>query len=185
MPRRSGLHPFSERVAFIVGGGAVVLCLIWLIWARSRVPSPAILAEKVQVTFAPVDARRPLTSGARIPMRTPLVIRARNQLQRPIHAVAFALDATGQVHWYVPARPSGASEPIPAGEAERELQAADRRLPPGPARLVTVRAVAPIEPSAVARRVADWWHESGDLTRGGPLGIGDAEHSIWVEIVEH
>lgn len=184
MARRSGLHPFSEKVAFILGGAAVALCLAWLIWARSRAPSPEALAGQTEVAFAPVDAARPLTTGARVPTHMPLVVRARNQLPRPIHAVAFALDGTGQVHWYVPARSAGASEVVPTGDAERELHAADRRLPVGPVRLVTARAIAPIDPRAVEARIADWWQTEGDLSRGASLGVGDLERSIWIEIVE-
>lgn len=183
MARRSGLHPFSERFAFVVGGGVLLLCLGVFVWQRTRTPPPAAVARAVQVGFAPVDAARLLTSGARVPRQAPLVVRASNDLPRPAYAVAFALDGRGQLHWFIPARPEAGAATIPPGAAQRELPAADRRLPIGPVRLVTVHALEPIDPRAVEAQVAAWWRQRGDLSRAEPLGLGSAEASIWIEIV--
>jgi hypothetical protein len=182
--RRSGLHPFSQRVAFIVGGGLLAVCAAALIWVRSRVPPPAEIDASVQIWFAPVDAARPLTTGSKIPNNTALVVRARNQLPRPVHALAFALDATGRVHWFVPPRVTDGSAAMPSDGVETALPSADRRLPLGAARLVTLSAFEPLKAADVEAQVADWWQAHGDLARGTPLGIGAAERSIWVEFVE-
>lgn len=182
--RHSGLHPFSQRVAFIVGGGLLIVCAAALIWVRSRVPDAAEIEDSVRIWFAPVDAARPLTTGARVPRNTALVVRAQNQLPRPVHALAFALDATGRVHWFVPPRVTDSSAAMPSDGAEKALPAADRRLPLGAARLVTLNAFEPLAAADVEAQVADWWQAHGDLARGTPLGIGAAEHSIWIEIVE-
>lgn len=182
--RRSGLHPFSQRIAFTVGGGLLALCAGLLIWQRSRAPSATETQSSVQVAFAPVDAARPLTTGAKVPRDTVLEIRARNRLPRPVHTAAFALDATGRVHWFVPPRVTDRTHAMPSDGAESVLPSADRRLPPGATRLVSVTAFEPLAAADIEAQVADWWQAHGDLARGAPLGIGAAERSIWVEIVE-
>ena len=183
-PRRSGLHPFSQRVALVLGGGLLVICAAVMIYVRTRVPPPAELTAKVHASFAPVDAARPLTTGAVVPQDTALVVRARNRLARGVHVAAFALDAEGNVHWYVPAQGRGPATRVPADEAERTLPAADRRLPLGPARLTVVYALDPIDVATMQARIAAWWQEDPDLRGGAPLKLGDADTSIWISIVE-
>ena len=183
-PRRSGLHPFSQRVALVLGGGLLIICAAVMVYVRTRVPSPAELDAKVHASFAPVDAARPLTTGARVPQSTALVVRARNQLQRGVHVAAFALDATGQVHWYVPAQGQAAVARLPADAAERVLPGADRRLPLGPTRLMVIYALEPLTVAAIQARVTDWWQADPDLRAAAPTGLGDAQDSIWISIVE-
>lgn len=182
--RRSGLHPFSQRVALVFGGGLLIICAALMVWVRTRVPPPAELTAKVHASFSPVDAARPLTSGARVPANTALVVRARNRLSRSVYVAAFALDARGHVHWYVPARGLGPAARVPSDEAEHILPAADRRLPVGPARLVVVHALKPITAETIDARLKTWWQDAQSLRGGPPLGLGDASESIWIEIVE-
>lgn len=183
-PRRSGLHPFSQRVALVFGGGLLVVCAALMIWVRTRVPPLVELTAKVHASFAPVDAARALTTGARVPQSTALVVHASNQLSRSVHTAAFALDAQGKIHWYVPAHGVGFAARVPADQAEHTLLAADRRLPIGPTRLVVVHALDPITAEAIEAQIKAWWQDAQSLRGGPPLGLGDASESIWIEIVE-
>lgn len=183
-PRRSGLHPFSQRFALLFGGATLAICAVWMIWMRTRVPTPAELTAKVHARFAPVDATRPLTSGARVPEGTALVVRARNRLGRSVHIAAFALDPEGQLHWYLPARGAGAATRVASDDTERTLPSADRRLPVGPIRLVVVHAMNPIKAETIEAEVARWWRDAQGIRGGPPLTLGDARESTWIDIVE-
>lgn len=82
-----------------------------------------------------------------------------NQTDAPVHLLAFAIDARGEVHWFYPDYRDGAAPPravpIPPGTREQTLEQVvqPEGVAPGALRLVTVLLSQPVAVDAVEQRL--------------------------------
>jgi anti-sigma factor RsiW len=119
-------RPWRRRVPFAIGAVAAAAALFVGIGigrnpeegftARGAPPSAigsASLRRSIAVTVETLDGDVPraLEAGSRVTRDTRFVVSHRNTSRGTAHALVFAIDAKGAVHWLYPAYESAGSDP--------------------------------------------------------------------------
>jgi hypothetical protein len=173
-PRARPSRPRWAQVGVVFGALAASVLLVLVAprmlagdeqpadWTPRGAGSPSALSQRVGIRFhRATNPPTPLEAGARLPPTAPLVAAYRNiETTRPVHLLAFAVDAAGEVHWLYPGHLSETSdEPAPrletTGPQERMMPEAVQLDAPaaGPLRLVSIVSPEPLRVSSVERLV--------------------------------
>ncbi|WP_257455159.1 DUF4384 domain-containing protein [Archangium lipolyticum] len=170
-PRARPPRPRWAQAGLVLGALAASLLLVLVAprmlagdesadWTPRGAGSPSALSQRVGIRFhRATNPPTPLDAGARLPLTTPLVVAYRNiESARPVYLLAFAVDASGEVHWLYPGHLSETSdEPAPrletTGPQERMMPEAVQLEAPaaGPLQLVSIVSPEPLRVSSVER----------------------------------
>ncbi|MGC4119760.1 MAG: hypothetical protein QM765_35340 [Myxococcales bacterium] len=147
-----------------LGAAAAATAVALLVLARPVGPPDGMQARGSAVEWSRkvgVDLHvlerplRKLTPGATLRPGTALTASYRNLDARDAYLLAFGIDAQGEIHWLYPAFTDPQTDPqavaLPPANLDTVLgdSVALDELPPGPLRLITLLADAPLHVSAI------------------------------------